>query len=260
MMRAGDIFDRSTPEPNTGCWLWLGAVHHGTGLPRMPRSAAGRTAHVAAYEAKHGVSIGARKTIHTCGVRLCVNPDHVALAPEGKTQHTCARCGKTYRAYNRQQAASRRFCSLACKRANHRGEGNPNWRGGKLKRHCESCGEPFEITPGALNHRTSVYCSIACKAKGTSFYPTKRIAKRECQRRRETRERAGRKIKTHTFAEWEALCAKHKHRCAICKKRRRLTRDHIVPLTKGGHDGIENIQPACHSCNARKGDRLWLLC
>lgn len=60
---------------------------------------------------------------------------------------------------------------------------------------------------------------------------------------------------SHTIQEWLNLCVKYNNRCLRCKKERVLTRDHIVPLIKGGTNFITNIQPLCRSCNASKGTK-----
>ena len=56
-----------------------------------------------------------------------------------------------------------------------------------------------------------------------------------------------------TAAEWTALCEKYNNRCLCCGKRRKLTADHVIPVSKGGTSNISNIQPLCGPCNSRKG-------
>lgn len=53
--------------------------------------------------------------------------------------------------------------------------------------------------------------------------------------------------------EWIALCRKFNWKCAHCGKRKKLTQDHIVPLSRGGTNSISNIQPLCKPCNSSKG-------
>jgi 5-methylcytosine-specific restriction endonuclease McrA len=61
----------------------------------------------------------------------------------------------------------------------------------------------------------------------------------------------------------EHLFLRDGHRCAYCGRHRRelgvrerLTRDHLLPRSKGGADEWLNVVTACSSCNHRKDDRL----
>lgn len=55
-----------------------------------------------------------------------------------------------------------------------------------------------------------------------------------------------------TGTEWLELVARWGNVCAYRGEPGPLEPDHRVPLTKGGTNFIDNILPACRSCNARK--------
>lgn len=64
---------------------------------------------------------------------------------------------------------------------------------------------------------------------------------------------------SHTTQQWIELVEKYNYCCLKCKKQfpiEKLTQDHVVPLSKGGSNYIENIQPLCRSCNTGKLDRI----
>ena len=55
-----------------------------------------------------------------------------------------------------------------------------------------------------------------------------------------------------------ALFARDRMLCLYCGNhfhRVELTRDHVMPVSKGGRDEWENVVTACWSCNVRKGGR-----
>ncbi len=63
---------------------------------------------------------------------------------------------------------------------------------------------------------------------------------------------------SHTFADWEDLKAQHNWTCVHCGRKPpeiKITEDHIIPLSKGGSNNIDNIQPLCSSCNSKKNNK-----
>lgn len=59
---------------------------------------------------------------------------------------------------------------------------------------------------------------------------------------------------THTLQEWKDLVKKFNGKCFYCADPERpVTKDHLIPISKGGTDDIENIVPACRNCNSEKG-------
>ncbi len=58
---------------------------------------------------------------------------------------------------------------------------------------------------------------------------------------------------THTEQDWFDLLGVVGKTCGRCGTSDNVIKDHIVPLSFGGSDGLENIQPLCVSCNSQKG-------
>lgn len=68
-----------------GCWLWNKALHDGYGWVAIGCGKA-KLVHRMFYEAKYGVVIpDGFEAHHTCGVRRCVNPEHIE--PKEKSIH-----------------------------------------------------------------------------------------------------------------------------------------------------------------------------
>jgi len=52
--------------------------------------------------------------------------------------------------------------------------------------------------------------------------------------------------------DWFALLERFGHRCAYCGSTEDLCADHRIPLARGGSNTVDNLLPACRSCNSRK--------
>lgn len=63
----------------------------------------------------------------------------------------------------------------------------------------------------------------------------------------------------HSLVEWREVKKRYNWTCPACGRSEpeiQLTQDHIIPLSKGGSNYIENIQPLCRSCNSKKNTRV----
>jgi hypothetical protein len=54
------------------------------------------------------------------------------------------------------------------------------------------------------------------------------------------------------YSEWVEICARYDNRCLACGTTDDITIDHIVPLSLGGPNTIDNVQPLCRRCNGVK--------
>lgn len=103
------VMRRSMPIPESGCWVWMGALNHnGYGAAFV---AGARLAHRVSYIAFVGPIAPGFVVDHLCRVRSCVNPDHLRavtsreniLAPGSESlsaanalKASCPKCGSEY--------------------------------------------------------------------------------------------------------------------------------------------------------------------
>lgn len=68
------------PEPNSGCWLWTGAIQSG-GYGSLIHKGRSWKAHRFAFVLYRGPIPNGQDVMHHCDVPSCVNPDHLSAAP-----------------------------------------------------------------------------------------------------------------------------------------------------------------------------------
>lgn len=67
------------------------------------------------------------------------------------------------------------------------------------------------------------------------------------------------KRKNYSDEERKIIYNKSSGRCELCGQRllfEEMTLDHIMPLSMGGEDSMENLQTACYACNQFKSNIL----
>ncbi len=137
----------------------------------------------------------------------------------------------------------------------HKGEKHPRWKGGNPN--CKDCGKK-------LSTRKKSKLGVCKKCSGKYQLGEKNWLWKGGYENRlmNNRKRRIKKIGNggfHTLNEWQTLKAQYNWTCSYCKRSEpeiKLTEDHVIPISKGGSDNIENIQPLCKSCNSSKGNKF----
>jgi len=130
----------------------------------------------------------------------------------------------------------------------------------KKKRHfcCMQCYSEFRKNKLPMEEQHA-YKGIRKPSENKQVYHRRYVEKNpenisHLKARRYARERSAEG--SHTLKQWKELKEQFNHRCANCSEEKFLTKDHIQPLSKGGTDYIENIQPLCRNCNSKKHNKF----
>jgi 5-methylcytosine-specific restriction endonuclease McrA len=74
-----------------------------------------------------------------------------------------------------------------------------------------------------------------------------RVSLQRCRARRDNA--PGRGV---ALEEWFSSLADYSYRCAYCGAGGKMSMDHVDCIAKGGEHDVDNIVPACRSCNSKK--------
>lgn len=127
------FLDFLSPEPNTGCWLWLGALNpegygvFGTGM-RRPKT---MLAHRWGYEYFVDPIPDGMQLDHICRVRCCVNPRH--LRPVTSRENSYA------------PGSLHNWSKTHCPKGHPYSEANTYIRQTRRERRCRKCHAELEL-------------------------------------------------------------------------------------------------------------------
>ena len=145
----------SIPEPNSGCWLWLGYARRNPVQlrPKIAINGHERSAHRVALEVFKGPIPSGVYACHTCHNTMCVNPEHLYPGTAKQNTQDMMRAGRHFSQNNpialqalkiriKKVGAARRAARF-CKQGHLLEGDNLYFHAPTNRRRCKTCRERY---------------------------------------------------------------------------------------------------------------------
>ena len=86
-----------TPEPNTGCWLWIGTLRGANQYGTIKVDGKNMAAHRYSFQTFRGAIPAGMVVCHRCDTPSCVNPNHLFLGTHADNEADKVRKGRQSR-------------------------------------------------------------------------------------------------------------------------------------------------------------------
>jgi hypothetical protein len=117
---------------------------------------------------------------------------------------------------------------------------------------CSKCnGNNFGIYTSSRTGKSKLYCRD-CQRNRRDTYNNRKLANGGGHTRKQWLDKLAQyACCPHCGRGWQEIPARPNKRYG----NRTWTKDHIIPVSKGGKDDIDNIQPLCYQCQFKKNNK-----